>query len=109
MLCASSLFSDFTSCRIVIDCTDVDIATPGLMSQQNATSSSYMGMNSFKVIVGVAPNAVITFVSKLYPGSISDKAIVQQSGLLNHLVAGDMVFLFRIFCQMMFLSTFHLF
>ena len=49
-------------------------------------------MNSFKVIVGVAPNAVITFVSKLYPGSISDKAIlVQQSGRLNHLVAGDMV------------------
>ena len=85
------------------------------MSQQNATSSSYRGMNSFKVIVGVAPNAVITFVSKLYPGSISDKAIVQQSGLLNHLVAGDIwfwltkAFLFRIFCQMMFLSTFHLF
>ena len=91
VLCAPSSFSDFTSCRIVIDCTDVEIATPGLMSQQNATYSSYRGMNSFKVIVGVAPNAVITFVSKLYPGSISDKAIVQQSGLLNHLVPGDMV------------------
>ncbi|XP_068691524.1 uncharacterized protein [Montipora foliosa] len=91
VLCAPSSFSEFTSCRIVIDCTDVEIAAPGLMSQQNATYSSYRGMNSFKVIVGVAPNAVITFVSKLYPGSISDKAIVQQSGLLNHLVAGDMV------------------
>ena len=41
-------------------------------------------MNSFNVLVGVAPNAVITYVSKLYPGSISDKAIVQESGLLNH-------------------------
>ena len=93
VLCAPSSFSEFTSCRIVIDCTDVEIAAPGLMSQQNATYSSYRGMNSFKVIVGVAPNAVITFVSKLYPaGSISDKVIVQQSGLLNHLVAGDMVF-----------------
>ena len=48
-------------------------------------------MNSFKVIVGVAPNGVITYVSRLYPGSISDKAIVQQSGLLNHLTAGDMI------------------
>ena len=38
----------------------------------------------------MAPNAIITFVSKLYPGSISDKAIAEQSGLLNHLVAGDM-------------------
>ena len=48
-------------------------------------------MHSFKVIVGVAPNGVITYVSKLYPGSISDKAIVQKPGLLNHLTAEDLV------------------
>ena len=48
-------------------------------------------MHSFKVIVGVAPNAVITYVSKLYPGSISDKSIVQRSGLLNHFVPGDLI------------------
>ena len=41
--------------------------------------------------MGVAPNCVITYVSKLYPGSVSDKAIVQQSGLLNHLTAEDLV------------------
>ena len=90
-LSAPSSFARFSSCRIVIDCTDIEVAVPGLMSQQNATYSSYRGMNSFKVIVGVAPNAVITYVSKLYPGSISDKAIVQQSGLLNYLTAGDMI------------------
>ena len=61
------------------------------MSQQNVTYSSYRGVHSFKVIVGVAPNGVITYVSKLYPGSVSDKAIVQQSGLLNHLTAEDLV------------------
>ena len=60
------------------------------MSDQNATYSSYRGMNSFKVIVGVAPNAVITYVSKLCPGSISDKAIVQKPGILKHFVAGDL-------------------
>ena len=90
-LSAPSSFSQFGSCRVVIDCTDIEIATLGLMSQQNATYSNYRGMHSFKVIVGVAPNGVITYVSNLYPGSISDKAIVQQSGLLNHLTAGDMV------------------
>ena len=58
------------------------------MSQQNATYSSHRGMNSFKVLVGVEPNAVITYVSKLYPGSISDKAIAQESGLLNHFTPG---------------------
>ena len=48
-------------------------------------------MHSFKVIVGVAPNGVITYVSNFYPGSIYVKAIVQQSGFLDHLTAGDMV------------------
>ena len=41
--------------------------------------------------MGVAPNGVITCVGKLYPGSISDKATVQKSGLLNHLTAEDLV------------------
>ena len=91
-LCSPSSFSMFTSCRIVIDCTDIEIAAPSLMSQQNATYSNYQGMNSFKVIVGVAPNAVITYVSKLYPGSISDKEIVKQSGLMNHMASGDLIF-----------------
>lgn len=61
------------------------------MSLQNATYSSYRGMNSFKVILGVAQNAVITYVSKLYPGSISDKEIVQQSGLLGHFDTRDLI------------------
>ena len=43
------------------------------------------------MIIGVAPNAVIAYVSNLYSGSISDKAIVQQSGLVNHFSAGDMI------------------
>ena len=34
---------------------------------------------------------IITSVSKLYPGSVPDKAIVQQSGLLNHLTAEDLI------------------
>lgn len=64
-LSAPSSFSQFVSCRIVIDCTDIEVAAPGLISHQNATYSAYRGMNSFKVIIGVAPNAEITYVSKL--------------------------------------------
>ena len=81
-LSAPSSFRQYGSCRIVIDCTDIEVAAPGLMSTQNATYSCYRGMHSFKVIIGVAPNAVITYIIKLYPGSILDKSIVQQSGLV---------------------------
>ena len=48
-------------------------------------------MNSFKVLVGVAPNAVITYISPLFPGSTSDKAVVVKSGLLSHFTAGDLI------------------
>ena len=91
--CIPSSFSSsgFSTCTIIIDCTDIEVATPGLMSHQHATYSSYRGMNSFKVLVGVAPNTVITFVSQLYPGSISDKGIVQRSGFLNQLSTGDLI------------------
>ena len=89
--CAPSSFSLFGNCRVIIDCTDVEIATPRLMTLQNATYSSYRGMNSFNAIVGVAPNGVITYVSKLFPGSVSDKLIVEHSGILKHFVTGDLV------------------
>ena len=89
-LCSSS-FSTYSSCRIVIDCTDIEVATPGLMSKKKATYSSYRGMNFFKVLTGVTPNGMLTYVSKLYPGFISDKEIVQQSGILKHFVPDDLI------------------
>ena len=48
-------------------------------------------MYSFKLFTGVASNGVLTYISKLYPGSISDKQIVQQSGFLKHFVPGDLI------------------
>lgn len=81
-LCSPSSFSQYS--------TDLEIATPKLMSEQSATYSTYRGMNSFKVIIGVAPNAVITYVSGLYPSSVSDKCIEEESGLLKHFVPGDL-------------------
>lgn len=111
-----SSFRQFSSCRIVIDCTDIEVAAPGLVIQQCVTYSAYRGMISFKVIVGVAPNAVTTYsisVLKLYPGSISDKTIVQQSGLLKQLTMEDMIladkgFLyFKTCCHMAFPSISH--
>ncbi len=73
----------FTSCRIIIDCTDIEVAKPGLMSHQNGTYSSYKGMNFFKVIIGVAPNAVIKHLLVNFMRGLSQKSIVKHSGLIN--------------------------
>ncbi|KAG5860807.1 hypothetical protein JTB14_030812 [Gonioctena quinquepunctata] len=45
----------------------------------------------WKGLIGVAPNGVITYISGLYPGSTSDKKIVQHCGILDQLAAGDLI------------------
>ena len=84
-------FEKFPNCKLVIDCTDIQIHIPKKMNLQRATYSSYRGYNSFKLLIGVAPNGVITFVSDLYPGAISDKNITLQSGILEQISEGDLI------------------
>ena len=42
-----------------------------------------------KVLVGITPSGAISFVSDCYEGSISDKKLVEVSGLLQKLEPGD--------------------
>ena len=41
--------------------------------------------------MGISPSGAITFVSSLYSGSISDKELARQSGILALLDRGDSV------------------
>ena len=61
------------------------------MDRQRLTNSSYRHRNTWKILVGVAPNGVITFVSKAYPGPTSDKKIVEHSEVLKQMVPGDLI------------------
>ena len=45
--------------------------------------SSYKHHNTLKLLIGVAPNSMINFVSKAFCGSISDKEICLQSGFFD--------------------------
>ena len=86
-----SSFSSFSSCRIILDCTEVQCEIPTPMDQQSATWSNYKQRNTFKALVGVAPNAAITFVSAFYPGCMSDKEIVRQSMVMDQMQSGDLI------------------
>lgn len=61
------------------------------MAIQKETYSAYKYRNTLKGLVGVAPNGCITFVSDLYPGSTSDKKIVQNCKILNQMEVGDLI------------------
>ena len=55
------------------------------------TWSSYKHWNTARLLLGITPTGVVSFIPPLWTGSISDKEIVKLSGLLNLLEAGDAV------------------
>ena len=77
--------------RVIIDATKIYIDQPRLPDIQQMTFSNYKNSNTFKALVGISPDGVITFVSSLYSGSISDKELTGQSGIFDLLNRGDSV------------------
>lgn len=44
-----------------------------------------------KGLIGMSPNSIPTFISDLFEGSISDKQIVFESGLVRKIEANDAI------------------
>lgn len=84
-------FKDFDSVRIIIDCTEIPLQRPTCLCCRLRTYSHYKGGQTLKFMVGVSPGGLITFVSKCYGGRSSDKAIFEQSGLINKLETNDSI------------------
>ena len=55
------------------------------------TFSCNKNHSTFKVLLGVSSAGVISFVSNLYSGSIFDKELTRQSGVLDLPEKGDSV------------------
>ena len=81
----------YLTTRVIIDATEIYVETPALPELQQMTFSSYKNDNTYKVLIGISPGGAITFISKLYPGSISDQMLTRKSGLLDLLEKGDSV------------------
>ena len=74
---------------VIIDCTEIKMESPSALDKQPACYSHYKSNKTMKGLVGITPSGVVSFVSDLYTGSISDKEIVAKSGFFEKLSVGD--------------------
>ena len=81
----------YPTTRVIIDATEIFVEQPKLPELQQMTFSSYKNDNTYKGLVGISPGGVITFVSSLHPGSISDQELTRRSGIMDLLEPGDSV------------------
>uniref|UniRef100_A0AAV2LLY8 DDE Tnp4 domain-containing protein n=1 Tax=Knipowitschia caucasica TaxID=637954 RepID=A0AAV2LLY8_KNICA len=79
------------SVRVILDCTEVALEGASSLTLQSETFSAYKNRTTLKGLIGVAPNGLVTFISQLYTGCISDKEITKISGILPLLEPGDEV------------------
>jgi len=60
-----------------------DCDRPSSLVTQSSTCSIYKNRNTLKVLVGIMASGPVLFISDCYEGLISDKKLVQVSGLLE--------------------------
>ncbi|KAM4538028.1 uncharacterized protein V3H82_023802 [Fundulus diaphanus] len=82
-------FHLFRDTQVILDCTEIRCQTPSSLLLQSEVFSNYKSHCTFKALIGMAPHGAITFVSGLYAGSISDRELFKQSGIIN-LITPDM-------------------
>uniref|UniRef100_A0A672JE59 DDE Tnp4 domain-containing protein n=1 Tax=Salarias fasciatus TaxID=181472 RepID=A0A672JE59_SALFA len=77
--------------RVILDCTEIAVAAASSLTLQSEMSSHDKERTTLKALVGVTPHGFVSFFSKLYTGSISDKEITELCGILHLLEPGDEV------------------
>lgn len=83
--------AEFENTRVTIDATEFQVEQPCSIDQRVQFYSHYKKGFRVKVIIGCAPNGMISFVSKCFGGRASDPQITVASEFLEKLEPGDIV------------------
>ena len=55
------------------------------------TFSTYKNRNAAKVVVGISPGGLVTYIPPAYDGATSDQQLVERSGLMESCDRGDSI------------------
>jgi len=67
------------------------VEQPSNLKARAATWSNYKHHNTVKVLLGITPQSVISFVSDSWGGRVSDKYLTENCGILRKLLPGDIL------------------
>lgn len=93
----AALKATHPDCAVIIDCfrvlleRPVDQQVPAVIDSRMPYCPRVSGANELKYLIGVAPQGVVTFVSRGSPGNVSDKCLAEGCGFLCKLLPGDVV------------------
>ena len=87
--CFQSNFGDKVT--IIIDCFEVFVQRSSTVFAKACTWSSYKHHNTIKLLIGITPQGVVSYISKAWNGRASDKYITENCGILLKLMPGDVV------------------
>ncbi len=72
---------------VILDCFEIFIERPSNLLARASTKHH----NTVKVLIGIAPQGVVSFVSDTRGGRVSDKYLTDHCGILNYLLPSDVV------------------
>ena len=70
---------------------EVFIERPSSLEARTASWSNYKHHNTVKVLLGITPQGVISFVSDTWGDQVSDKYLTENYGILRKLLPRDVV------------------
>ncbi|XP_003243795.1 uncharacterized protein LOC100568499 isoform X2 [Acyrthosiphon pisum] len=84
-------FDNFNNVRVVLDCTEISVQRPKCLTCRIKCYSNYKSTFTLKFLVGITPGGLISFISKPYGGRSSDKAIFEQSNIIENMQPPDAI------------------
>uniref|UniRef100_A0A8C5Q909 THAP-type domain-containing protein n=1 Tax=Leptobrachium leishanense TaxID=445787 RepID=A0A8C5Q909_9ANUR len=77
--------------RVILHCAEVKVQTTNTQSITSSLYAYYNSQTTYKGLLGIAPHGAVIFISPLYSGSASIRAITKSSGILDLLEQDDLV------------------